>query len=163
MIPACSLGTHSGKSLISLDLFELDGNDFIVLTDYYSKFFEIMKLPSTTSSTVIKYLKPQFARYGIPEEVISDNGPQFSSNEFAEFARTYKFRHTTFSPKNPQSNGQAKRTVQTAKGILKKAKYDKKDPNLALLDWRNAPGRRQFVTSTNPNGSPDQNSVANHA
>lgn len=124
---------------ISMDLFELDGDDCIALTDYYSKFFNIMKLSNTTSSTVIKHLKPHFARYGIPEEVVSDNGPQFSSKVFEEFAKRYGFKHTTSSPKYTQSNGQAERTVQTAKRILMKAKYDKKDPNLALLDWRNTP------------------------
>ena len=56
-------------------------------------------------------LKPMFARFGIPEQVISDNGPQFSSLEVLDFLRHYNFQHTTSSPLYPQSNGMAEKTV----------------------------------------------------
>ena len=91
---------HRPWQKISLKFFELDSYDFLVLTDYYCKFLEILKLPSTTTSTVIKHLKPQFARYGIPDEVISNNWPQFFTNKSSQ--------------KYPPSNGQAERTVQSA-------------------------------------------------
>ena len=71
---------------VSLDLFEHEGENYLALSDYYSKFFEVTKLSSTTSTSTIKHLKPHFARHGIPEDVITDNGPQFSSGEFATFA-----------------------------------------------------------------------------
>ncbi|KAK3747909.1 hypothetical protein QZH41_010212 [Actinostola sp. cb2023] len=67
------------------------------------------------------------------------NGPQFSCAEFQEFAKKYEFKHITSSPRYPQSNGLVERTVQTVKHILKKAKHDQADPNLALLDLRNTP------------------------
>ena len=124
---------------VSLHLFEHEGENYLALSDYYSKFFEVTKLSSTTSTSTIKHLKPHFARHGITEEVITDNGPQFSSGELATFAKHYEFKHTTSSPRYPQSNGLARRTVQTAKSILEKAARDKKDPNLALLDFRNTP------------------------
>ncbi|XP_033753195.1 uncharacterized protein K02A2.6-like [Pecten maximus] len=73
------------------------------------------------------------AKYGIPDEVISDNGPQFGSAEFREFGREYGFTHTTSSPYHAQSNGLAERMVQTVKRLLLKAK----DPFLALLEYRN--------------------------
>lgn len=124
---------------VGLDLFEDEGESYLAISDYYSKFFEITKLTTTTSASTIKHIKPHFARHGIPEEVISDNGPQFSSAEFANFAKQYEFKHTTSSPTYPQSNGLAERTVETAKNILKKAREDRKDPNIALLDFRNTP------------------------
>jgi hypothetical protein len=124
---------------VGLDLFELDSENFLVISDYYSKFFEIAKLPNTKSSTVISHLGPHFGRYGIPDEIVSDNGPQFASSEFQTYTTRNNIRHTTSSPIYPQSNGLAERTVQTAKKLLKKAKYEKNDPNMALLDLRNTP------------------------
>ena len=81
---------------------------------------------------MIDAVKAVFSRHGIPESVRSGNGPQFSSHEFAKFAASYGFKHTTSSPYFPQSNGLAERTVQTVKNILK----GNQDPYLALLTYR---------------------------
>ena len=85
--------------------------------------------------SVVKALKSMFARFGIPEIVVSDNGPQYSSQEFADFAKAYNFCHTTSSPHYPQSNGQAERTVKTVKKLLR----DSTDPCLSLLSYRATP------------------------
>jgi len=69
------------------DLFACNGHDFLVTVDYYSNFWEVDRLEDTSSVTVIRKLKAHFARYGIPETVVSDNGPQYSATEFAKFAR----------------------------------------------------------------------------
>ena len=81
----------------------------------------------------------QFARHGIPDIVVSDNGPQYSSHEFRKFAQTWQFNHVTSSPTYPQSNGMAERTIQTVKQILKKAIKNGDDPYLSLLEFRNTP------------------------
>jgi len=60
--------------------------------DYYSRFAEVQKLNSTTSSSVITYLKSTFVRFSIPAEMVSDNGPQFNSQEMKEFSEKYGFR-----------------------------------------------------------------------
>ena len=127
-----------GKKLV-LTYSSLTRNNYVVISDYYSKFFEISKLTGTSASSTIKHIKTHFAIYGILEEVISDNGPQFASAEFEKFAKDFEFKHTTSSPRYPQSNGLAERTVQTIKSILKKSLQDKSDPNLALLHLRNIP------------------------
>ncbi|XP_064423636.1 uncharacterized protein K02A2.6-like [Latimeria chalumnae] len=101
--------------ILASDLFEFGGDDYLILVDYYSKFFEISKLQNTRSSTIIDKLKQHFSRHGIPEKLISDNGPQYISKEFKDFSRMYEFNHITSSPRYPQSNGFAERTVQTVK------------------------------------------------
>ena len=68
---------------------------------------------------MIKEMKSVFARHGIPETVISDNGPAYASNEFKAFAKAYKFQAVTSSPRYPRGNGCAERMVQTVKSILK--------------------------------------------
>ena len=77
-------------------------------------------------------MKTAFARHGIPETLRTDNGPQFSSREFTEFAKEYNFTHTTSSPHFPASNGQAERVVQAVKHLLR----DADDPPLVLLSYR---------------------------
>ncbi|XP_061178395.1 uncharacterized protein K02A2.6-like [Saccostrea echinata] len=74
---------------LGLDLFELNRKSFLTVVDYFSKFFEICELQSTTSSSIINKLKPIFSRHGIPEELISDNAPNLVSDEFQRFAAEY--------------------------------------------------------------------------
>jgi len=107
--------------------------------DYYSNFWEVDRLPSTKASTTILKLKSHFARYGIPDQVISDNGPQFTSDEFADFSRTWDFEHLISSPGNSKANGKAESGVKTVKRILKKSIRAGTDPYLAILDYRNTP------------------------
>ena len=124
---------------VATDIFELDGCSYLILVDAYSGFFEMAQLNGTKSSAVINHCKSQFACHGIPDKLISDNGPQFSHHEFNQFAQQYRFQHVTSSPHFPQANGLAERYVQTAKNLLKKAKQAGTDPYLALLSYWNTP------------------------
>ena len=125
---------------VGSDLFEFAGSTYLILVDYYSNYFEINKLASTSSRAVIAVCKQQFARHGIPEEMISDNGPQYASAEFCQFCADYGLRHTTSSPRYPQSNGKAEKAVQIAKNLLKKSAEEGQEVHLALLAYRNTPG-----------------------
>ena len=122
--------------MVAADLFELNGAKYLTVVDYFSRFPEVVRLSSTTSTVVIATLKSMFARFGIPEVVRSDNGPQFSSLDFAQFANWYRFLHVTSSPRYPQSNGLVERTVQTIKQLFKKTPND---PQMALLTYRATP------------------------
>ena len=130
---------------IGVDLFELEGKDYLIIVDYLSNFWEIDRLRDTTATTVIKTMKTHIARYGIPSTVVSDKGPQFTSSQFERFAVDYDFEHNTSDPYHHQSNGKVESAVKTAKNILKKNKDG--DQFLALLNYRNTP-------SQNSNTSP---------
>jgi len=88
---------------------------------------------------VIKHLKEIFDEYGIPECFVSDNGPQYSSEEFKQFATNYGFEHVTSSPMYPRSNGFAERMVQTVKQLFTKARESGQDPHLTMLCLRTTP------------------------
>ena len=125
--------------VVASDLFSLEKVNYVIVVDYYSRFFEIERLKDTLSSTVVKKTKAIFSRHVIPEEIVSDNGPQFISQEYKQFTSEWDIVHTTSSPEYPQSNGPDEKAVQTAKNILQKAINDKKGPYLCLLEYRNTP------------------------
>lgn len=77
-------------------------------------------MQSTTTTQTLERLRRTFAAYGLPEEVVSDNGPQFSSLEFMEFLKINGIKHTSTPPYHPSSNGAAERLVQTVKRALLK-------------------------------------------
>ena len=106
---------------VATDLFTFENRNYFVLVDYYSSFIELDYLADTSSQTVIHKLKMHFARHGVPDYVVSDNGPQYTSSEFRRFATTWKFKHVTTSPHYPQANGMAESAVKTCKTIMKKA------------------------------------------
>ena len=82
---------------VGTDLFEFRGEHLLSVC-CRSKFIEVTKLEFLKSGAVIEELKQPFGVHGIPAEVVSDNGPQFSCFEFQEFAKDYGFKHTTISP-----------------------------------------------------------------
>ena len=120
---------------LGTDLFEWDKSTYLLIVDYYSRYIELSKLRNTSAEEVISHTKSIFARHGIPEKLISDNGHQFSSEAFIQFAQSYGFEHVTSSPYFPQSNGEAERAVQTIKNLMKK----KDDLYLAILAYRSTP------------------------
>lgn len=113
--------------------------NYSITTDYYSHFFEVDLLPDTRSVTVIQKLKVHMSSYGICEICVSDNGPQFASQEFLDFAHKWQFEHKTCSPYYPKSNGLAEESASIAKGLLIKAKESAQDPYISLLEYRNTP------------------------
>ena len=113
----------------------MKGATFLLVVDYFSRYVETTKLASTTSSAIITALKSIFARFVVPEIVVSDNGPQFVSMDMKEFSELYRFQHTTISPHSPQSNGLTDRAVQTVKRLLSSGD----DPHLTMLCYRTTP------------------------
>ena len=125
---------------LALDLFCLKDKDYLVTVDYYSEYWEVDTLHSTSTAAVIKKLKPRcFARWEIPNEVVTVNRSQFVSDKFARFAKEWDFCHITSSPYHSQSNGKAESAVKIVRNLITKIKRAGDDFFKAQLDWRNTP------------------------
>lgn len=121
---------------LGADLLEFQKCHYLLLVDYYSRWIEVRKLCSLLSRDTIEAMKSIFSVHGICEMVISDNGPQFASEEFLKFTEEYGFTHVTSSPRYPKANGEAERAVGTVKGLWRS---NPKDPHLSLLTYRATP------------------------
>ncbi|KXJ19477.1 Uncharacterized protein K02A2.6 [Exaiptasia diaphana] len=77
----------------------------------------------------------KFSRHGIPDTLVTDNGPQFDCKEFQQFAKEWEFEHLSSSPYHAISNGKAESAVKVVKQLFKKSN----DPFMALLNYRNTP------------------------
>ena len=74
---------------------------------------EVELVQSATAHATIEHLRMIFARFGLPEVMVTDNGTYFTSNEFQEFEQCNSIRHVCIVPYHPLSNGLAERAVQT--------------------------------------------------
>ncbi|XP_047984364.1 uncharacterized protein K02A2.6-like [Leguminivora glycinivorella] len=119
----------------------IQGASFLVLIDSTSKWIEVFRMNKTTANDVIRVLRETFARFGLPKEIVSDNGPPFSSQEYERFM-TFNGIKTTFAPiYHPSSNGAAELAVKLCKRVVRKAIRDGVDVDAALqsylLSYRN--------------------------
>ena len=87
-----------------------------------------------------------FATHGIPDEILTDNGPPFNGNRFKQFAKETGFNHKKITPLWPQANGQAESAIKTCKMIFKKCLITGQDIHLGLLAHRNTP-QKNMTTS----------------
>ena len=101
--------------------------------DYFSNFFEVDVMTSTTAKQMITCLKRNFGRYGIPKSIVSDFGPQMMSTEFQRFVTKSSFTHITSSPGHHSANGKAESAVKRFKNMLKKTLETREDQYLILL------------------------------
>ena len=122
-----------------MDICQFDNRMLLIVSDYYSNYIEVVRVPSLSSKAAIKSVMEIFARYGVADTVVTDNGPQFSGADFAGFAQSWGFEHVTSSPRFAQSNGKAENAVKTIKRLFQKCKIDNTSEFVALLNWRNTP------------------------
>ena len=91
------------------------GRMFLILIDAHSKWIEAYKTASAVSTVVMQELRTTFARFGLPETIVTDNGTCFINSEFEEFLQKNGIRHITSAPYHPASNRLAERAVQMLK------------------------------------------------
>ncbi|XP_061892219.1 uncharacterized protein K02A2.6-like [Entelurus aequoreus] len=131
-----------------------EGHMFLVVVDAYSKWPEVQVMKTTTTEKTVQALRSMFARNGVPETLVSDNGPQFTAAEFGAFLgaflRANGVKHKRSAPFHPATNGQAERFVQTLKRSLKASRGTftlQHRVEAFLLSYRNAP---HMTTSESP-------------
>lgn len=124
--------------VVGTDLFTWNGDEYLLICDYYSKFPIIKKIPSgqSTGQTVVRLTKYVMSEQGVPEVIISDNGPQYDCQNYKQFSDEWGFQHITSSPRYPQSNVFIACQVQTVKSTLDKAVKSGEDPHLPMLCLR---------------------------
>ena len=127
---------HHPWQKLGADIFSFINKDSLLIVDYYSEYPEISMQHDKTASSVITSMKSVFARHGVPDEIMANNMP-FSSKDMAKFAKDWNFNIITSSPHYAQFNGQAERTIQTVKSLLKKAMDSDCNPYMPLLQYRN--------------------------
>ena len=132
--------TPAPWQLLGTDLFELKGHDFIILSDYFSKFPVIREIHSPVNSlAVITFMEEICGLFGAPKEIRSDNGPQYSCEQFKTFCQKWGIKHTTSSPHYPQSNGFIERQIGWLKPIIKKCLQTNQSIITALFHIRATP------------------------
>lgn len=122
---------------VACDILEHKGKNYLALMDFYSKWIELIKLSSKTSSEVNKHLLRIFTTFGYPHIIIADNMP-FGSFECNQFANKHDFKIRTTSPNYAQSNGLAEKSVDICKRILRKSSNEEETLH-ALLAYRTTP------------------------
>ena len=113
------------------------GQMWFILIDACSKWPEVISMTSTTADKTISVLRSIFARCRLPDNIVTDNGHQFTVTEFKQFCDGNGICHTLIAPYHPSSNGQAERFVQTFKSAMRKGKGEdlQKTLNQFLLHY----------------------------
>ena len=115
----------AGRQVLGKDFIEFAGPEtigqmYFVIVDAYSKYLEIFPMMKTDATRTIEKLRHLFSMFGLPEHIVSDNGPQFISEEFQTFLQKNDIQHTRTAPRHPTTNGQAERYMGYWKESLKK-------------------------------------------
>lgn len=117
------------------------GMTYLIVVDSCSKWIEAIKMQRTTAQAVIAVLRDLWAKFGLPKQTVSDNGPPFSSAEFQKFLKHNGIDHIYTAPYHPASNGAAENSVKICKRTIKKAIKQNLDVDVALnrflLAYRN--------------------------
>ena len=127
------------------------GSMWLIYIDAFSKYAGVIPMKRTLAGDVVNKLTPLFAMFGLPEVIVTDNGPQFRALEWKTFMIRNAIRHVTGAPYHPQTNGEAERFVQT----FKHARRVTSDSKLTLVgrmhkflfDYRSTP---HAVTGRSP-------------
>ena len=132
--------------VVGVDLFKVDGEDFIAMVDQFSGFPWAKKMSSTTTSAVIGYLKSVFNSFGNPEQIMCDQGPQFKSTEFGDFLKERGILCTHSTAYHPRSNGLSEACVKNVERLYQKANKNMEKFDESLQAFRDTPANKNCVS-----------------
>ena len=108
---------------IFADFFDSGGNHYLVIGDRLSGWPEVYSTPAGSSNAgargLIACLRKTFATFGVPEEISSDGGPEFTASDTKTFFTTWGVKHRKSAAYHPQSNGRAEVAVKSVKRLLR--------------------------------------------
>ena len=104
------------------DFFDYGGRHYLVVGDRLSGWTEVLSstagTPLGSSAGLVRHLRSFFSTFGVPQELSSDGGPEFTAGQREEFLQLWGVKHRIYSVSFPQSNGRAEVAVKTAKRLL---------------------------------------------
>ncbi|KAG8175308.1 hypothetical protein JTE90_008318 [Oedothorax gibbosus] len=100
----------------------VEGHTLLLIVDAYSKWLEVVPVPSTSTAATLDVLRDIFARFGLPKSLVSDNGTSFSSETFRQLMQSNGIDLIRIAPYHPNSNGLAEKAVWIVKAGLRKIK-----------------------------------------
>jgi hypothetical protein len=112
---------------------------WLIVIDSYTKWLEVKKMKSTSALATCRKLREIFASLGLPRILVSDNGPQWTSDDFKQFCQSNNIQTIRSSPYHPKSNGLAERAVRTFKERMTASRDIDARLQQFLMSYRNAP------------------------
>ncbi|XP_037558455.1 uncharacterized protein LOC119435817 [Dermacentor silvarum] len=115
------------------------GHYFLVMVDAFSKWVDVHPVPSPSAEATISVFRTVFSQHGLPDIIVSDNGPAFTSSQYADFLNRNGIRRMMVPPYHPASNGAAERVQQNIKDKLKKSTPGEFRTQVVLFHYRSTP------------------------
>ena len=126
-------------SKLASNIFYFEGDSYLLIVDYTSRFPIIWKLSSMTGKAIAHHMQAIFAEYRWPNTLVTDNRNCYTSKEFQMLMQSMSVNHINSCPHCPQSNGLAEKFVGIINNLFHKAKDEGQSPYTALMVYRNTP------------------------
>ena len=148
--PVAPIVPTSPFEAVATDYFDLAGNHYLIVVDRLTNWADVRRAKPKTneagSQGLLDLFREVFRNYGVPAEISSDGGPEYTSNEFDTFLKNWGVRHRLSSAHHPSSNGRAEVAVKMVKRALREncgpeGEVDNDKVTRALLNLRNTPDR----------------------
>ena len=128
------LPTTQPWTCLATDIFEYGSKLYIIVVDHYSKFIVVRKVSDHSSEQTVATFLQIFSEFGVPDEIRSDRGANFTSQLFLSFCKGLDVK-LSFSSAYHHSGNPAERAVHTIKSIMKKCAHTKTNWKLRLLEY----------------------------